>query len=253
MILETLAMNQSQLAEKLGVSRGIISEFVNGSRQPSKEFIFGISRLGISIDWFITGKGHIFFYESNPSTKIIVQEAQISGKEIFINKPNNIGNGEQQIRVYQASAGTLTDSEDDQNLKVFRIPLLTKEQVLHFDPDKEIPDPKAHSGYYPDYTLAPMPGRFRDYSTDLRAIVVFDSLMMPLLSPGEVAIFQATGWNGDGVYVYRVSSELHISHVRFDGEKYVLTKEFKPEEQILYHAESFGIIGRVRAVVREIG
>lgn len=252
MILEILAVNQSQLAEKLGVSRGIISEFVNGSRQPSKDFIFGISKLGISIDWFITGKGSMFLSESNPLTKIIVQEEQISGKEIIINKPNNIGNGDQQIKIYQTS-DTPINPENDQELKVFRIPLLTKEQAFHFDLGKEIPDPRAYSGYYPNYTLAPMPGRFRDYSTDLRAIAIFDGLMIPLLNPGEVAIFQATKWAGDGVYVYRVSGELFISHIRFDGEKYILTKEFKQEEQIPYHAESFGIIGRVRAVVREIG
>jgi hypothetical protein len=70
---------------------------------------------------------------------------------------------------------------------------------------------------------------------------------------GRGSYFQATGWTGDGVYGYGVSGDLPIDHVRFDGEKYSLTKEFKPEEQIPYHAESFGIIGRVRAVVREIG
>jgi hypothetical protein len=165
----------------------------------------------------------------------------------------NMG-GDQHFTVYSPEVSPVlaisepVSNENTRQLpKVFIIPLLTKEQALHFDPVKEIPDPKVYSGNFQDYTFTPIPGRFRDYSTDLRAIVVFNSLMMLLLNPGEVAIFQATGWNGDGVYVYRVSGELHISHVRFDGEKYILTKEFKPEEQISYHAESFGIIGRVRA------
>jgi hypothetical protein len=119
--------------------------------------------------------------------------------------------------------------------------------------NKEIPNPKAYSGYYPTYMLVPIPMRFREYSTDLRAMVVFNSLMAPLLNAGDVAIFQATGWQGDGVYVYRVNADLHISYVRFDGKKYILTKEFKPEEEIPFQVESFGIVGRVRAVVREIG
>jgi hypothetical protein len=138
-------------------------------------------------------------------------------------------------------------------MTVFEIPLLTREQVLQFDSGKEIPVPQAYSGEYPDYMLAPMPKRFVEYRTDLRAIVVFDSLMMPVLNPGEVGIFQSTGWNGDGVYGYRVSSELPIRHVRFDSEQYSLTKACKREEQIPYHAGSFGIIGSVRAVVRELG
>jgi transcriptional regulator with XRE-family HTH domain len=258
MILETLSLNQTQLAEKLGVSKGVISEFVNGSRPPSKDFIFGISKLGISIDWFITGKGYMLFYENNiPSTEIIVQEEQISGEKIFINKPNNIGNigssgGDQKIEIHSV-ARTSMNPENDQDLKVFKIPLLTKEQVFYFDPYKEISTPKSYSGDYPDHTLVPVPMRFQEYGTDLRAMLVFNSLMIPLLNPGDVVIFQAIGWSGDGIYVYRVDRELHISHVKFDKARYILTKEFKSEENIPYHAESFLAIGRVRAVVREIG
>jgi hypothetical protein len=137
-------------------------------------------------------------------------------------------------------------------MTVFEIPLLTKEQVLHFDAAREIPIPKAHSGEYPDYMLVPMPRRFVEYSTDLRAIVVFNSLMSPLLNPGEVAIFQATGWNGDGVYLYRMKGDLYMSHVKASGTTYRLTKEFRAEEDIPYDAGTFEAIGRVRAVVREI-
>jgi transcriptional regulator with XRE-family HTH domain len=58
-ILKELGLSQVALAGKLGVSQGIISEFTSGSRLPSKDFIFGLSKLGISIDWFLTGKGEI--------------------------------------------------------------------------------------------------------------------------------------------------------------------------------------------------
>jgi hypothetical protein len=47
---------------------------------------------------------------------------------------------------------------------------------------KEIPNPKDHSGDSPDYTLIPIPRRFQEYSTDLRAMVVFNSLMSSLLN-----------------------------------------------------------------------
>ncbi|MDR2246071.1 MAG: hypothetical protein LBE17_05270 [Treponema sp.] len=122
-----------------------------------------------------------------------------------------------------------------------------------FGINNEIPDPKAHSGDYPDYTLVPVPRRFQDYSTDLRAMVVFDGLMAPLLAPGDVAVFQATGWLGDGVYVYRVNGDLHISHVRLVKGQYLVATEAKPEVEVAYDTETFGAIGRVRAVVREIG
>jgi transcriptional regulator with XRE-family HTH domain len=60
LILEKMSLNQTGLAKAMGVSRGIVSEFSNGSREPSKEFLFGLSKLGISIDWFITGAGSMF-------------------------------------------------------------------------------------------------------------------------------------------------------------------------------------------------
>ncbi|MDR2418781.1 MAG: hypothetical protein LBD79_06975, partial [Treponema sp.] len=71
--------------------------------------------------------------------------------------------------------------------------------------------------------------------------------------PGDVAVFQATGWQGDGVYVYRAKGDLYISHVRLVKGQYLVATEVKPEVEVAYDTEAFGAIGRVRAVVREIG
>ena len=60
LIMKTLKVNQAGFAKLLGVSKGIISEFAGGSREPSKDFLFGISKLGISLDWFLTGNGEMF-------------------------------------------------------------------------------------------------------------------------------------------------------------------------------------------------
>ena len=59
-ILKILALNQTGLAAKLGLSQGVISEFASGAREPSKEFLFGLSKLGISLDWFLTDEGEMF-------------------------------------------------------------------------------------------------------------------------------------------------------------------------------------------------
>ncbi|MDR2797357.1 MAG: hypothetical protein LBB80_03345 [Treponema sp.] len=193
-----------------------------------------------------SGNGEIFLAKSpNISQQDIVNSGMVG---MAINNANgsveNFGNVNMITDPFQVNPN---------GLPLYTIPLLTKEQVFLFDLSKEIPTPKAYSGDYP-VMLVPIPIRFREYSTDLRAMIVFNGLMAPLLNAGDVAIFQATGWHGNGVYVYRVNADLYISHVRFDNNKrYVLAKEFKPEEEIAYHAESFRIIGRVRAVVREIG
>ena len=44
-ILKTLKLNQTGLATKLGLSQGVISEFTSGTREPSKEFFLGLSKL----------------------------------------------------------------------------------------------------------------------------------------------------------------------------------------------------------------
>jgi transcriptional regulator with XRE-family HTH domain len=141
---------------------------------------------------------------------------------------------------------------------IFRIPLLTKDQAMQFDPSKEIPCQKANSGEYPDISLVPIPRRVMEYSTDLRAIRIFDSRMIPVMRSGDVAILEATGWNGDGIYLYRMGEGLHVSYVsREDGVAgYILTDERKPKDgrdmKVLCDAKDFHPIGPVRAVVKDL-
>jgi transcriptional regulator with XRE-family HTH domain len=133
---------------------------------------------------------------------------------------------------------------------VFRIPLLTRDQAMHFDPAKEIPDWKANSGEYPDISLIPIPSRVMEYSTDLRAIVVFDSRMYPVMKSGDVAIFEATGWNGNGIHLYRMGDKLHITYAGGENNHFRLFSEI--ENEIMFDAKTYFCIGRVRAVVSDL-
>jgi transcriptional regulator with XRE-family HTH domain len=67
-ILKELGLNQTAFASKLNLSQGVISEFTSGARLPSKEFIFGLSKLGISLDWFLTGIGDMYLPSPLAST-----------------------------------------------------------------------------------------------------------------------------------------------------------------------------------------
>jgi hypothetical protein len=219
----------------------------------------------VNIHWLLTGIGKMFIPDNSietPTPEII--EIENKNGIVNMNRDGVIKMGNASMRT-TAPAGEKSESllvvspeevlPPDHRVRVmtvFEIPLLTREQVLQFDSGKEIPVPKAYSGEYPDYMLVPMPKRFMEYSTDLRVIVVFNSLMSPLLNPGEVAIFQATGWNGDGVYVYRMKGDLYMSHVKSSSTAYRLTKEFRGDEEIPWDGGTFEVIGRVRAVVREI-
>lgn len=51
---EGAGLNQSQLADKLGVSRGSISFYENGERVPDIEFLAGVAKyFSVSADWLI--------------------------------------------------------------------------------------------------------------------------------------------------------------------------------------------------------
>jgi DNA-binding XRE family transcriptional regulator len=246
--------NQSQLAEKLGITQTTLSKYENGTSDIPDDVKLKIGGFGINLHWLLTGMGAMFLSKTDDS-------GIATNSEVFLNNdsPHSIVGINNRVTMYPTQKAVVPVPEPEkvnqtvQAMTVFNIPLLTKEQVLHFDPAHEIPDPKAHSGSYPDYTLVPIPRRFQDYSTDLRAMVVFNGLMAPLLAPGDVAVFQATGWLGDGVYVYRVNGDLHISYVRLVKGRYLTVNEAKPEEEVTYDTETLGAIGRVRAVVREIG
>lgn len=54
---ESVGLNQSQLAEKLGVSRGSISYYENGDRVPDIEFFYRVSKFfNVSLDFLIGEK-----------------------------------------------------------------------------------------------------------------------------------------------------------------------------------------------------
>jgi transcriptional regulator with XRE-family HTH domain len=142
----------------------------------------------------------------------------------------------------------------DKNL--FEIPFLTREEALKFETGQEIPEPKANSGEYPDYDFVLAPERLLEYSTDLRAFEVFGNSMFPVFKSGDIAIIEATGWNGNGIYLYRMGGGLHVSYAgRYDGSFHLLN-ELKKEnglpKELPYDAQTFQAIGRVRAIVKDL-
>lgn len=248
-------LNRKQFADSLGINQSVAGDIELGKREPSRNVLIQLAKIHhVNINWLLTGEGSMFLLNLQKEEDInisgIGNVGNMGGVQHFTMLPAEVSTSG--LIPIPGTQGIPTNIENDQGeLSMFKIPLLTREQVFHFNPAKEITESKAHSGDYPDYTLVPIPMRLREYGTDLRAMVVFNSLMAPLLRQGDTAIFQATGWNEDGIYVYRMGNELYISRVQFEGKKYILTKEFKPEEQIHYD-ESFEPIGRIRAVVREI-
>jgi transcriptional regulator with XRE-family HTH domain len=260
LLRETIGANQSEFAHVLGVASSFISGIERNTKDVSRDLLQKLlAKYQVNINWLLSGNGSMLLVEREDIENASNNKVMVTISESSLNNTKNFGNiimSDSKEQPGCLSSPAIEEVNKDKltkrNISVFEIPLLTKEQALHFDPVQEIPCPKAYSGDYPDYTLVPIPFRFREYSTDLRAIVVFNGLMAPSLNPGDIAIFQATGFNGDGVYIYRMNGDLHISHVKSDGMGYRLTKTFRPDEAIPCNGGTFEAIGRIRAVVRNI-
>ncbi|MDR0638063.1 MAG: helix-turn-helix domain-containing protein [Spirochaetaceae bacterium] len=210
--------NKADLPKVLGVRPQYLSDLRSGkSKNPGSDFTLAlINKMGVDPGWLETGYGSPF----------VKPEARASLEYT----PSSVSSG-------------------DYVIDTFKIPLLTRDQAMRFDPDKEIPERKAHSGDYPDLSLVPVPWRVMEYSTDLRAITVFDSRMFPVLKNGDIAIFEA-GSRGNGIQVYRMGGKLHITYAGVEDNHFRLFSE--KEKEIAFDGKTYFPIGCVRAVVSDL-
>jgi transcriptional regulator with XRE-family HTH domain len=206
-----LNLSQEELAINTEAKRTTVAGYEAGVSLPHAEFLIALNvKYYVDINWLLTGEGAPFLKQ-------------------------DIG----------ASADDAPSAEKN----VFEIPVLSKEQVLNFDPDVEIPERKANSGDYPDKSIVPVPWRILQYSTDLRAVTVFDSRMVPVLKLGDIAIFEP-GHRGNGIQVYRMGGKLHITYAGVENNHFRLFSEL--DEEIPFDGETYFPIGCVRAVVNDL-
>lgn len=60
-VLTHAGMSQKDLAARLGMTAGYLSEVARGNKRPGTDFLLGIRRqVGVSIDWLLTGEGAMF-------------------------------------------------------------------------------------------------------------------------------------------------------------------------------------------------
>lgn len=72
LLLEKLDMNQTQLADKVGVNKSHISKLVSGQTNASELLLFAVEKkCGVSRLWIETGEGPMFLVESDARRRVL--------------------------------------------------------------------------------------------------------------------------------------------------------------------------------------
>ena len=223
-ILEILSINQSALASKLGVSKGVVSEFASGAREPSKDFLFGLSKIGISLDWFLTGEGDIFLsHESKGSVEEPLQNApQVGLKPLPVYRNSDIPEGSFVVPLlYQklsAGEGTFLPEEDEARA------------LIH------------------------VPSYLSRYGKNLAALTVEGDSMYPTLDRGDTVVCDSFGWSGEGIYALRIGGDGFVKRLTKAPGKLVIISD-NPKYPIREEPEGsqdFEIIGRVHCAIKNM-
>lgn len=72
LLLEKLDMNQTQLADKVGVNKSHISKLVSGQTNASERLLFAVEKkCGVSRLWIKTGEEPMFLVESDARRRVL--------------------------------------------------------------------------------------------------------------------------------------------------------------------------------------
>jgi hypothetical protein len=261
------------LSQLLSVTPHFLTDLKSGkSKNPNAKFVLTlINTLGINPLWIETGEGAMFLSESNFRPKQEDIKPELVGLAINANGSlQNVGNFGNITVVSRAEAyrkGEIVPPEPNaetassvqggteeavQKSVLYAIPLLNKEDALALDPKQDKVGLLPYRVNLTDIiTFVQVPVRIGEFGVDLRAIVVADNRMVPIMSCRDIAIFEVSDWSGDGIYVYRMHEDIHITYIKYSNRQLVLSQEFMPEQPIP-DDDLFFVIGRVRGVVKEV-
>jgi phage repressor protein C with HTH and peptisase S24 domain len=253
-IREQLGLNRSEFAQKLELSRSAISEFENGTRSPSKDFILSLHKIGVSIDWFVSGTGKMF--DDNKLTSQPVEKKSLWSNELT-SQPGNSTNPLQK----PPDGGTLKPSQDDGPTAVLErtreIPLiypgdeqLKRGVVIPFLEDQTVSAGKGtelDEGDNPTRYLR-VPEYLAKYP-DLAMLPVKGDSMDPTLHDGDMVVCDGGGWDGDGIYVIKSAEKAFVKRVLYTLGGYQVISDNKMYPSYGASDENLRIVGKVRAAM----
>lgn len=219
---KAIKLTMADMAGKIGISQGSLSDIENGKTRPSSDTLENIVRhTDISAQWLLIGDGSMFKgsdTEVIPLTKKSNGSAQLSALD-----------NENQVMIpkydIQASAGYGAYNSN--------------EPVGQISLDRVFIEKELRASY-----------------RHLTSITVVGDSMEPTLRNGDVVIVDNSQTGGDGIFIVRAGEVLYIKRVQIFFDKGImrLTSDngFYEPMELDVKTENVKVVGRVVCCLRKI-
>jgi phage repressor protein C with HTH and peptisase S24 domain len=260
-------LNQKEFAELLNTARTALSEYEGGSREPSKDFFIALSNIGVSIDWFVTGKGVPFLPKADRLKRELFGGNNFYGKKLQNEPLFPLPNGENGATIEgSGDGGTPADSAGKEPMKadVARTDMRGGEIPLIYPGDERLKqgiiipyleDQKVSAGHGAELEDEERPSRYFRVPAylgrypDLATLPVKGDSMDPTLHDGDLVVCDGGGWDGDGIYVIKTSDEAFIKRVVSTSQGYQVISDNKTYPSYGESKRDVTIVGKVRAAL----
>lgn len=219
-----LRYNQTQIAEKVGVSQRTWSNYEMGVREPSEKVLIELEKLGFQ---YKDNRGEEPVVQSNtPSIPLPISQPlersrprEIEGKLIKYGTENSVPDGG------------------------FVIPLL--DQKLSAGYGAFLPDDDTPVAYIA------VPRQLRRFGEKLATLYVDGDSMEPTYFRGDMIICDSLGWDGEGVYAIQMDGSGFVKRLSRKPGKLVVISDNPHYEtyEVPLDTDEIRIIGKVRGVV----
>ncbi len=269
-ILNILDLNYTALAALLGVTKLELLEITNGIKNPTPEFLLGLTKLGVSIDWFLTGTGAALI-DSREQNYDLIENVPL--RSAISRTYDKKATDSYYLNNYDKSIKSNDTQKNNRKNREFTVFKFKNERPLTFETHKD--DPHA-------ITLLPLfsqwlPIEFGNMQIDNAQIESYVPIRCDILgtshpkdcgiikitenstpdislTSGDLVIFDKAKKNGDGIYVICIGDNIKIKKMeyRIFEHKILIVSEngkyYRNPEAVSYGQEEeniFHILGKV--------
>jgi phage repressor protein C with HTH and peptisase S24 domain/transcriptional regulator with XRE-family HTH domain len=284
-IREKFGYNRSKLASVLNLSRSAISEFENNIREPSKDFILSLHKLGVSIDWFVSGAGEMmeadrltsypFDMSKSPAKEMTshpFEGAETLSKSIKKSlQPGPSGGTIEAVSEDRGPPGSAEDTAEERGVttvaeRTETVPEAVKRRlpVIVEGGEKGVLIPVIGQGLSAglgfDYDegevvrFIKIPAWIARKSPDLVALPIYGDSMEPTMGRGDLAVCDGGGFKDDGIYVLRDEDRglMFCKRVKWAPGGWTIMSDNPRYEPMKVDDRAIQIVARVIAAVKEV-